>query len=235
MNLNRKTSPIWLSCSKEEFAELIRKSHTFREALSLFGLGHKGNNYRTLRERMDYENISYDHLYENIYMKREFGKKTPMEKVLIEGSKYSRTNLKKRLLEDKLLENKCSVCGLMPDWNGKRLVMVLDHINGIPNDNRLENLRFLCPNCNSQTKTFAGRNANRPVNPKKVCKCGNKKWEQAKMCDVCDAFRRRKVEHPSKTQLEQDIANCTWVAIGKKYGVSDKACRKWARNYGLIV
>jgi 5-methylcytosine-specific restriction endonuclease McrA len=51
------------------------------------------------------------------------------------------------------------LCGQQPMWNGKQLVLILDHINGINNDNRLENLRLLCPNCNSQTPTFAGRNA----------------------------------------------------------------------------
>ena len=57
-----------------------------------------------------------------------------------------------------ILKNKCSICGLDGKWNDKKLIMVLDHINGINNDNRKENLRMLCPNCNSQQPTFAGRN-----------------------------------------------------------------------------
>lgn len=235
MNLNRKTSVIWTTCNVEKFRKIINDSKTFRDVLSYFGLTNKGNNYRTLRQRCEYEGVSYDHLYENIYMKKEFGKKIPMDRVLVENSTYSRSNLKKRLLENKLLENKCSTCALPPNWNGFNLVMVLDHINGVSDDNRLNNLRFLCPNCNSQTKTFAGRNANHRVDPNKICKCGNKKWVRAKHCQNCSAQVRRKVHHPSKKQLERDIANCTWTAIGKKYGVSDNAARKWARKYGLII
>jgi len=235
MNMNRKTSPIWISCTKEEFSELIKKSKTFTEALAFFGLGNKGNNYRTLRERMDYENVQYAHLYENIYRKKEFGKKTPIQNILVEGSKYSRPDLKRRLLEENLLENRCSVCGLMPEWEGMSLVMILDHINGISNDNRLSNLRFICPNCNSQTKTFSGRNVKRPIDPNKICKCGNKKWVLAKLCKECSGIELRKCEHPTKEQLAEDICTLSWVAIGKKYGVSDSACKKWARKYGLIV
>jgi 5-methylcytosine-specific restriction endonuclease McrA len=65
--------------------------------------------------------------------------------------------LKRRLLAKGLLQRRCSECGLT-DWRGAPLALVLDHINGDPRDHRLENLRLLCPNCNSQTPTFAGRN-----------------------------------------------------------------------------
>lgn len=77
------------------------------------------------------------------------------------GSNYSRCHLKKRIITQKLIPYKCGVCPIKDIWNDKPLVLVLDHINGIPNDNRLENLRFLCPNCNSQTETFAGKNNRR--------------------------------------------------------------------------
>ncbi len=63
-----------------------------------------------------------------------------------------------RTVEVAVMSNECSDCGQGEKWNGRTLVMVLDHINGVNDDNRLENLRMLCPNCNSQTDTFAGRN-----------------------------------------------------------------------------
>lgn len=81
-----------------------------------------------------------------------------IEEMFIENSVIGRNAVKNRLIKEGILENKCSECGLEQNWNGKPIVMVLDHINGVNNDNRIENLRFLCPNCNSQTPTFAGRN-----------------------------------------------------------------------------
>lgn len=85
----------------------------------------------------------------------------PLEEVLVENSTYSRYNLKKRLLKAGFMPYVCGECGRGPEWNGKPLTLVLDHKNGVNNDNRAENLRYLCPNCNSQMPTFAGRNIGR--------------------------------------------------------------------------
>jgi hypothetical protein len=83
----------------------------------------------------------------------------PLEEALVENSTYSRVLLKKRLIKEGILIEECSECGQGPEWNGKPLVLQLDHKNGINNDNRKVNLRLLCPNCHSQTETFAGRNS----------------------------------------------------------------------------
>jgi hypothetical protein len=87
----------------------------------------------------------------------------PLEEILVRDSEYcSISVLKRRLVDAGLLDNRCAICGLLPEWQGKPLIMRLDHINGICNDHRLPNLRFLCPNCDSQTPTFAGRNKGKP-------------------------------------------------------------------------
>jgi 5-methylcytosine-specific restriction endonuclease McrA len=79
---------------------------------------------------------------------------------LLSSGKRDRGNVKSRLLGAGLLENRCSTCGLT-EWRGSRLAMHLDHVNGMPHDHRLKNLRMLCPNCHSQTPTYAGRNVRR--------------------------------------------------------------------------
>lgn len=73
----------------------------------------------------------------------------------------TRASVKNRILKEGILAHMCANCGLPPVWMEKPLVLVLDHINGVRDDHRLENLRLLCPNCNSQTETFAGRNMSR--------------------------------------------------------------------------
>ena len=80
--------------------------------------------------------------------------KTSLEEILIENSIYSSSKLKPRLIKAGLMKEECLSCGLGNTWNGKSIVLQLDHINGNCADNRLENLRILCPNCHSQTRTY---------------------------------------------------------------------------------
>jgi hypothetical protein len=84
--------------------------------------------------------------------------RVPLQELLVDGKAISSTSsLKKRLVEGGLLAWRCDVCGIS-GWRGRPLSLQLDHVNGDRWDNRLENLRLLCPNCHSQTDTFAGRN-----------------------------------------------------------------------------
>jgi 5-methylcytosine-specific restriction endonuclease McrA len=66
-----------------------------------------------------------------------------------------------RVLKENVIKYQCAECGMFDKWNGKKIILQLDHINGVNNDNRVENLRFLCPNCHSQTKTYSGKNRNK--------------------------------------------------------------------------
>jgi len=84
----------------------------------------------------------------------------PLSEILVENSGYTNiARLKIRLLREGLLEAKCygEGCGLT-EWRGQPISLQLDHINGDNLDHRIENLRLLCPNCHSQTETFAGKN-----------------------------------------------------------------------------
>lgn len=81
--------------------------------------------------------------------------------ICVENSTYPRHCLKKRILENRLIKYKCACCGCGPEWNGNPMPLILDHINGINNDNRLKNLRFICSNCDSQLPTYKSRNRKR--------------------------------------------------------------------------
>lgn len=78
--------------------------------------------------------------------------------LFVSDCKHTRHVVKIAIIRDKLIPYQCSLCNLIDSWNDKPITLQLDHINGINNDNRLINLRFLCPNCHSQTETFCGAN-----------------------------------------------------------------------------
>ncbi|MEA2308634.1 MAG: hypothetical protein QOI65_920, partial [Thermoleophilaceae bacterium] len=88
----------------------------------------------------------------------------PLGDLLAAGRKRGRYNLKNRLLGAGLKDGSCEDCGIT-QWRGRPLSMALHHVNGDGRDNRLENLRLLCPNCHSQTENFAGRGVVRPIKP----------------------------------------------------------------------
>jgi hypothetical protein len=167
----------------------------------------------------------------------------PLEEVLVPDSTYSRGILKRRLYDEGLKLRVCELCGQGEVWRGRRMALILDHINGISNDNRLENLRVVCPKCAGTLDTHCGRNM--ALSRERACaRCGAsfapRAVEQRHCSFECGsrherAYRRRlstrKVERPSREQLLADLQHMSFVAVGRKYGVSDNAVRKWLRWY----
>lgn len=229
MKKRMRTSPIW-TIEKEKLEKIVEKCSTMTEVLSYFGLKNKGGNHRTLKERLNYEEIDFQKFKDN-FRKGRIKPLFPLDEVLVENSSYSRGNLKKRLIKDGLLKNECSNCGLSTIWDNKPLVMVLDHINGVDNDHRLCNLRLLCPNCNSQTDSFAGKKN------KKKCQCGREICRSAIKCSSCyrtgSRYKSRKVERPSKEELKKLLWEKPTVQIAADLGVSDSAIYKWTKSYEL--
>lgn len=158
-----RTSIIW-KLTKAEFQKICNQFDSLAGILRYFNLHEGAGNYRTLKRRIQEENINISHIALGNGTK---GKKLRPHKpfqewskiFLVKGKKYSSNiHIKERLLKEKILHNKCSICGLGDKWNERPIVHVMDHINGDSSDNRIENLRIVCPNCNSQLDTFSGRN-----------------------------------------------------------------------------
>ncbi len=81
-----------------------------------------------------------------------------VEEVFRKDSTYSPNKIRSRFFKENFVPYVCTECGNEGVWNGKPLTLQLDHINGINTDNRLENLRWLCPCCHSQQPTYGKKN-----------------------------------------------------------------------------
>lgn len=146
--------------SDEQFVELLKKSSTISEVLFKLGYTVKGNSwgYSQVKRRMDDLNLDYSIFKgKSAVMKITKLNNVKKEDILKENCRHQRTVLRRYVIKNNLIPYKCAICGCT-EWQGKTLSLELDHINGVNNDNRLENLRFLCPNCHSQTSTYGSRN-----------------------------------------------------------------------------
>jgi transposase-like protein len=167
----------------------------------------------------------------------------PLSTILIEGSSFSRWHLKNRLFEEGVKERRCEMCGQDELWRGRRMALILDHINGVADDHRLENLRIVCPNCAATLDTHCGKLNRRVHEPRDCPKCGKtfqpKHRLQRYCCRACahryvrglPAPERRKVARPPYTHLVREIAAIGYEATARRYGVSGTAIRKWMRWY----
>ncbi len=159
----KKRSPIWLM-PRDEFEKLVKNNTSIANITRSFGFAITGKANKMIQQRCKEEDIDMSHIPVGLNSNR--GRKfptraIPLEEVMVEDSTYSRKDLKRRLLKTGTLKNKCEICGQEEIWNEMKLTMVLDHKNGRRNDHRKLNLQMLCPNCNSQQKTFSGRNNKR--------------------------------------------------------------------------
>ena len=253
MTERKRRSPIWLA-SPEEFAAVIADCATQTEALARFGLRNAGGNAATLKERMREENLKLGRPYVRIPPNK--GKIRPNAEVFCVDSTSNRYHLKNRIIQQGLISYVCFRCGLGPEWNGEPLTLILDHINGVPDDNRIENLRFACPNCNAQLPTHCGKHNRRGrlvessheesarlvMESSKnkyqiICsRCGlNKSRSVGNLCRRCIQKTQLKIEWPSVEDLRLMVEETNYSEVGRRLGVSDNAIRKHLRNHSGIV
>lgn len=146
--------------SDEDLARVVADASSIADALRQLGLVPRGGNYRTLRSRIRYLNLDTSHFLGQGWRKGVPNQDVPtrsLAEILVECSMYKGYRLKERLIRAGLKEAACERC-LRTTWNGLAIPLELDHVNGRADDNRLENLRLLCPNCHAQTPTYRGRN-----------------------------------------------------------------------------
>ena len=142
----------------EDFKELIKNHYSYSDCLRVLGLAPSGGSSRTvLKKRIEELNCDTSHFS----VGRNGGKankKYELSEILIENSPYtSRQSLKRRLINEEILEKKCNCCGLT-EWLGNPISLQLHHKDGNNKNHSIENIELLCPNCHSQTDTYAGKN-----------------------------------------------------------------------------
>lgn len=251
------------SLSDKEFIALLKESGTQADAMRRLGYLAFSSSYPALRKRIAelglteyFENKSKKFISDQ---KRTLGlqKGRPLVDILNLSSGRLQSGHRKRIIREGLLgKYACSECGIS-SWNSKYIVLQIDHVNGNPYDHRLENLRLLCPNCHSQTETYGNKitesvkemrkqqasvlmsgNLNRKKHTKRVdvfcLDCQVKINHRSLRCLSCAQKQKNTGgRRPSRDQLAADIELMNWSALGRKYGVSDNAVRKWAKHYNL--
>jgi hypothetical protein len=231
--------------TEKEVRAAVAASKSYSEALRRLGMRAAGGNHRTIRKYAEQIwHIPTDHFDPHAAQRVQLRQRSvrPLSDYLTEHSTYSRGALKRRLFKEGLKPRRCELCGVGEEWNGRTMALVLDHVNGVHDDNRLENLQIVCPNCAATLDTHCGRNKPRsclgcgrvfrPAQPDRRY-CSLHCWHASPAARATlDDPARRKVTRPSCAQLRADLRELgSWVAVGAKYGVSDNAVRKWVRRY----
>lgn len=148
-----------------EVARAIANARSAASAIRSIGLIPAGGNYATLYALIREYNLDTSHWTGEGHLRgrtHNWSRETPLAQILVNRSTYrgGTSKLKARLCREGLLTPTCARCGLV-EWLGQRIALHLDHRNGDRFDNRIENLRLLCPNCHSLTDTYCGRNKGR--------------------------------------------------------------------------
>lgn len=146
--------------TEEDLKIAIKTSTSMRQVLQTLGVAPYGGNYQVLKKAITYFHLSTDHFTGQGWRKdKEFIPKRPLSNYLSNQYPIQSNKLKKRLLKEGLVTYKCSVCGL-DVWLEKPIPLELDHIDGNNQNNSLDNLRLVCPNCHAFTPTYRGKNKN---------------------------------------------------------------------------
>lgn len=227
--------------TQEELANIVKISISYKDLAKKLGYMSFSGNTKKFLERK-FSNFDTSHFNKTTHLTSRTA-----ENIFIKDSTADQSTLRKWYYENKYTPYICSICGQKPIWQEKPLTLILDHINGINNDDRLENLRWVCPNCNQQLGTTGSRNPNRKKIAKKYycIDCGKEISKGSTRCVECytksKVAKSRQGLHQTslsdmlvtREELKHLIRTTSFVKIGERYGVSDNAVRKWCDKLNL--
>lgn len=216
-----------------QFTEAVRQSTSIAEVLRRLLRACCRANYEWVHYNVHRLALDTSHWTSK---SRKRSERRPLTELLVAHSSYPMTHhLKDRILREGLFKKlECAICKLA-DWQGKPLTLRLDHINGDRFDHRRSNLRLLCPNCDSQTSTFCGRNKRAGTPLRVVCAdCGKPCTPRSFRCKTCflKQLHKRphtpKIEWPPNSMLVEKLKSYggNFCALARELGVTDNAIRK---------
>ncbi len=147
-----------------QLQKAAKNSTSIRQVLQKIGLREAGGNYAQIKKYLALYKVNTNHFKGKAWnkgMRYSLSSRTPLKEILVRNSNYQSYKLKSRLFSEGFKKKRCEICGWAKESPDGRLPLELDHINGDSKDNRLENLRILCPNCHSLQLTHRGRNKRR--------------------------------------------------------------------------
>lgn len=150
----------------DQLRAAVAESRSVRGAIAKLGLIAAGGNYNQIRQRIKELELDTSHMTGqawNAGLKFDPRPHAPLEEVLVANRPSTSHRLKLRLFRAGLKTPACELCGWAARAPDGRIPVELDHINGDRTDNRLENLRILCPNCHSLQSTHRGLNQKRAI------------------------------------------------------------------------
>lgn len=172
--------------SLEDIKTMIKESNSYADFFSKINRSpNSGSNRIILSQYIRQHNIDVSHFPQNC------GKKYTANEVFVENSLVTQKVVRRCYKDGNYTPYKCAICGLEPFWNGQPLTLTLDHINGKNNDNRLTNLRWVCPNCDRQLPTFGAKKLKKQCFCK-ICGCEISIKRKSGMCHECYIKERKK-------------------------------------------
>jgi len=222
--------------------KVVSKHVSYAKVLRELKLVPAGGNYRVLKHYIKAYQIDTSHMTgqswsAGLNKTSKITRETFLQDILVTNSRMGSSKVKQFLFKFEIKPSKCEKCGQGTTWKGKSLSLHLDHIDGDSTNNTLDNLAILCPNCHSQTETYCRRKNKRGQKKSKTSmsrKCKNcenpcSRYSKSGLCNVCSRIQSRRVNRPSKSVLITEVSKLGFSAVGRKYGVSDNAIRKWLK------